>query len=294
MSDEFRHSLNPNNTGFGLDAGRQCDTRPSEYLRSERQEERPESRDHSRSDSLRTGDGDRRSAPDDESDVGNGAVCFVFLLAAVLMWKYSESVNVNLRWFATFIAVSSVIYYWKQLLKFTVGIVVFILLMGIILAYHGMIKIKPIQQGAKDAPNVASAGDEAAVVPAIANNNAKDETKVDDRGKQAAKPETQPAKIRRPEQIEDVEKSLNDADQKKREDDERKKDLNVRKEREEEQKKKEERAQSDRKARLSAIRTLENSGKFDSALRFARELVKLYPKTPEAKEAQAIIDRLSR
>ena len=63
---------------------------------------------------------------------------------------------------------------------------------------------------------------------------------------------------------------------------------------EEERLKKERLAESDAKFRLASIKTLVGSGKPDVALRFAKDLVRLYPDTAEGKEAQAIIDRLTK
>jgi hypothetical protein len=62
----------------------------------------------------------------------------------------------------------------------------------------------------------------------------------------------------------------------------------------EEQRKKEALAESDARFRLSAIKTFMTTGKPEVALRYAKELVRLHPDTPAAREAQGIIDRLSK
>ncbi len=58
---------------------------------------------------------------------------------------------------------------------------------------------------------------------------------------------------------------------------------------EEERKRKE----SDAKVRLSAVKSLVSTGKPDVALKFAKELVRLHPDSPQAEEAEAIIKMLT-
>jgi hypothetical protein len=50
---------------------------------------------------------------------------------------------------------------------------------------------------------------------------------------------------------------------------------------------------ADASFRLSAIKTLVKTGKSDVALRFAKELVRIYPDSAQAKEAQEIIKSIS-
>jgi hypothetical protein len=63
---------------------------------------------------------------------------------------------------------------------------------------------------------------------------------------------------------------------------------------EEEKLKKEQFAESDAKFRLAAIKTLIRDGKPEVALRYAKQLTKIHPNTPAAKEAQAIISQLEK
>jgi hypothetical protein len=58
---------------------------------------------------------------------------------------------------------------------------------------------------------------------------------------------------------------------------------------EEERKRKE----SDATFRLSAIKTFVADGKTDFALRYAKDLIRLHPGSPQAKEAEAIIKMLT-
>jgi len=52
--------------------------------------------------------------------------------------------------------------------------------------------------------------------------------------------------------------------------------------------------ENDAKFRLDAIKAFIKTGKPEVALRYARELVRLHPNTEAAKEAEEIIDRLSK